>query len=87
MDGASNMANYEELHEFVCDSILDKDSIVYNNGRGQLTPYFSNDLGDKLHELSGQVLSAYILGNDEEILKIMHKLCEQEIDSIIDLVS
>jgi hypothetical protein len=86
MDGASNMATYEELHEFVCDSIVDKTPVAYNNGRGQLTPFYSNDLADKLHDLTGQLLVAYILGNDEDMLKIMHKVCAQEIDSIVDLV-
>ena len=78
--------NYEEMHEYVCDAILDKDSIRYNNGHGSITPFFSNDLGDSVHEFSGQILSAYIHGNDQEILDVMRKLCAKEIDGIIDLV-
>lgn len=80
------MATYEELHEFVCDSILDKDTIKYNNGRGNVTPFFTNDLADKMHDLTGMILTAYIQGNDEELLKIMHRVCASEIDSLIDLV-
>ena len=77
---------YEEMHEFICDSILYKNSLNYNNGRGSVTPFHSNDLGDKVHEFSGQLLTAYIQGNDQEILNIMKKLCNDEIESLIDLV-
>ena len=86
MDGASNMATFEEMHENVCEAILNKDSMRYDNGHRSLTPFFSNDLADKLHDLSGQVLVAYIQGNDEEMLKIMKKLCNDEIESIIDFL-
>ena len=80
------MAAFEEMHENVCEAILNKDSMRYDNGHRSLTPFFSNDLADKLHDLSGQVLIAYIQGNDEYLLQIMQKLCSEEIDSIIDLV-
>ena len=78
--------NYSEKHEFVCDSILDKNAIKYFRVQGSVTPYYSNDLGDKVDRVSGPILSAYIRGDDQEILKIIQALCDQEIDSLIDLV-
>jgi len=78
---------YEALHEQVCDAIINKQSLSYGSLNNlSVTPFFSNDLGDKLHELSGQVLTAYIQGDNEEIIRIMQKLCAAEIDSIIDLI-
>jgi hypothetical protein len=77
---------YEDMHEHVCDAIMDKDSITYPNRRGSTNPYHSNDLGDKVYEHSGQLLQAYIRGDDQEILNIMKYICHQEIESIIDLV-
>ena len=85
MDGVTNM-DYAEQHEQVCDAILENQSISYPCSRGSVSPYSSNDLADKLHEHSGDLLRAYILGNDEQILSIMKKLCNDEIESIIDLI-
>ena len=78
--------NYEEMHEYVCDAIMDKSSISYPTSQGRITPYDSNDLDDKLYEYKGQVLQAYIRGDDQEILRIMKKLCSDEIESIIDFI-
>ena len=78
--------NHAELHEQVCDAILENQSISYPNRRGFINPYSSNDLGDKVYEYSGQLLQAYIRGDDEQILNIMKKLCNDEIESTIDLI-
>lgn len=78
--------NYEDMHELVCDAIMDKSSLNYPGRQGRVTPYDSNDLDDKVYEYKGQLLQAYIRGDDQEILKIMHDLCNREIESIIDLV-
>ena len=78
--------NYEDMHELVCDAIMDKTSLNYPGRIGRVTPFDSNDLDDKVFEYKGLLLQAYIRGDDQEILKIMHKLCDKEIESIIDLV-
>lgn len=78
--------DHAQLHEQVCDAILEKQHISYPGRVGSTNPYFSNDLADKLHEHSGAILTAYINGNDEAILNIMKKLCNDEIESLIDLV-
>ena len=77
---------YEDMHEHVCDAIMEKTSISYPNRSGSTNPYHSNDLGDKVYEHSGQLLQAYTRGDDQEILNIMKKICHDEIESIIDLV-
>jgi hypothetical protein len=77
---------YEDMHEYVCDAIMDKNSISYPNYRGSINPYESNDLGDKVYQYGGQLLQAYIRGDDQQILNIMKKLCNDEIESLIDLV-
>lgn len=85
MDGVINM-HHAQLHEQVCDAILEKQHISYPGRVGSTNPYFSNDLGDKVYGYSGQLLQAYINGDDEQMLNIMKKLCNDEIESIIDLV-
>ena len=77
---------YEDMHEQVCYAILDKSSISYPGRTGSTNPFHSNDLGDKVYQHGGELLSAYIRGNDEQILNIMKKLCHDEIESIVDLV-
>lgn len=77
---------YEDMHEYVCDAIMDKSSISYPSRRGSTNPYESNDLGDKVYMHGGKLLQAYIRGDDKEILNIMKCLCHEEIESIIDLV-
>ena len=78
--------NFEQLHEQVCDAILEKQSINYPSRRGSVNPFFSNDLGDKVYSYSGELLQAYIRGDDEQILSIMKKLCNDEIESTVDLI-
>jgi hypothetical protein len=79
--------NYEELHEQVCNAIMDKDSISYGAlNKYRLTPFDSNDLSDKIYEKSGLILQAYIKGDDEAILALVKDACRSEIDSIIDLI-
>lgn len=78
---------YEEQHEQMCDAILNKDSLSIGGHRTwSTTPFFHNDLADKLHDHSGAILVAYINGDDETILNIMKKLCNDEIKSLVDLV-
>jgi len=78
---------YEELHEKVCDAILNKEVIRYGSRKDlQISPFFHNDLNDKLYGLSGEVLLNYILGNDEYLLRLVKTACAEEIDSLIDLV-
>ena len=78
---------YEEQHEQVCEAIINKDSLSIGGHRNwSTTPFFHNDLGDKLHDYSGEMLVAYINGDDEQMLKIMKKLCNDEIESIVDLI-
>ena len=78
---------YAQLHEEVCDAIVNGEVLRYGN-RKQYThsPMTENDLYDKIQPVSGQILRAYILGDNERILAIMHRLCESEIDSMIDLI-
>lgn len=86
MDGVTNMT-FEEQHEQMCDAIINQESLSIGSHRNwTTTPYFNNDLADKLHEQSGAILTAYIHGDDEAILNIMKKLCNDEIESLIDLV-
>ena len=79
--------NYQEIHENVCDAILNKGQVKYGAlNQFTITPFFSNDLDDKIYEVKGEILAAYINGDNEKILAIMHKLCDQELDSLVDLI-
>ncbi|MFM2015634.1 MAG: hypothetical protein RIQ51_1124 [Bacteroidota bacterium] len=83
----SQFDDYEDLHEQVCDAILNNTKLSYGALNNYHTsPFDSNDLGDKVYEKSGLLLRSYIKGDDEEMLAIMKHLCKQEIDSIIDLI-
>jgi hypothetical protein len=82
-----NDDNYEELHEQVCDAIMNKDSLSYGAlNKYSITPFDSNDLGDKVWEKSGLMLQAYIKGDDATLLALIKDTCRLEIDSIIDLI-
>lgn len=82
-----NDNNYEELHEQVCDAIMNKDSMSYGAlNKYSLTPFDNNDLADKLFEKSGLILQAYIKGDDQALLTMIKDACRLEIDSIIDLI-
>lgn len=79
--------NYEELHEQVCDAIMNKDSLSYGAlNKFSITPFDSNDLADKVWENSGLMLQAYIKGDDQALLAMLKTACRAEIDSIIDLI-
>jgi len=79
--------NYEELHEQVCDAIMNKDSLSYGAlNKFSITPFDSNDLADKVWENSGLMLQAYIKGDDQALLEMLKTACRAEIDSIIDLI-
>ena len=41
-----NCMKYEDMHEYVCDAIMDKSTISYPNYRGSINPFNSNDLDD-----------------------------------------
>ena len=79
--------NYEELHEQVCDAIMNKDSLSYGAlNKFSITPFDSNYLANKVWENSGLMLQAYIKGDDQALLAMLKTACRAEIDSIIDLI-
>ena len=83
----SQFEDYEDLHEVVCDAILDNKKLSYGAlNNFHFTPFESNDLGDKVYAKSGLLLRSYIKGDDEAMLAIMKQLCQAEIDSMIDLI-
>ena len=83
----SSLDDYEDLHEQVCDAILNNTKLSYGALNNYHTsPFESNDLGDKVYEKSGLLLRSYIRGDDAAMLAIMKQLCQAEIDSIIDLI-
>jgi len=80
----------EELMQFVKDAIVKRERLTFHQNMGAMhqrscVPYDSNDLDDKVYQHSGALLSAYIMQDDAELLRIMKALCEQEILSIYDL--
>lgn len=80
----------EELMQFVKDAIVKRERLTFHQNMGSMhqrscVPYDSNDLGDKVHEHGGDLLSAYIMQDDAELLRIIKMLCQQEIESIYDL--
>ena len=81
-DGMSNV----DMEYEVLEAIKNNDSISYGNGKYSIKPFESNDLADKVHEFSGQLLLAYAQGDNDAILRIMKKLCEDEVESLIDLI-
>lgn len=79
--------NYAELHEQVCEAIVERITLKYGAlNQYSLTPFDSNDLGDKVYASSGLILQAYIKGDDAELLKLIKSACHAEIDSIVDLI-
>jgi len=71
----------------VLEAIKNNDSLRYGIGdKFSIKPFESNDLGDKVHAVSGQLLLAYAQGDNDAILRIMRKLCEDEVESLIDLI-
>jgi phosphate uptake regulator len=80
----------EELMQFVKDAIVKRERLTFHQNMGSMhqrscVPYDSNDLGDKVYQHGGDLLSAYIMQDDAELLRIIKMLCQQEIDSIYDL--
>jgi DNA-binding GntR family transcriptional regulator len=76
-----------DMHYTILDAIKNNDSLSYGmGGKYNIKPFESNDLGDKVHAVSGQLLLAYAQGDNDAILRIMRKLCEDEIESLIDLI-
>jgi hypothetical protein len=76
-----------DMEYAVLNAIKNNDSMSYGiGGKFSIKPFESNDLGDKVHAVSGQLLLAYAQGDNEAILRIMKKVCEDEIESLIDLI-
>jgi hypothetical protein len=80
----------EELMQFVKDAIVNRKRLTFHQSMGSMhqrscVPYDSNDLGDKVYQHGGALLSAYIMQDDDELLRIIKMLCQQEIESIYDL--
>ena len=76
-----------DMEYTVLDAIKNNDSLSYGmGGKYSIKPFESNDLGDKVHAVSGQLLLAYSQGDNDAILRIMRKLCEDEVESLIDLI-
>jgi hypothetical protein len=80
----------EELMEFVKDAIVKRERLTFHQNLGSIhqrscVPYDNNDLDDKVYQHSGALLSAYIMNDDAELLRIMKMICQQEIESIYDL--
>ena len=83
----SQFDDYEDLHEHVCDAILNNTKISYGAlNNFHTSPFESNDLGDKVYEKSGLLLRSYIRGDDAAMLAIIKNLCQAEIDSLVDLI-
>jgi len=76
-----------DMEYTVLEAIKNNDSLSYGIGsKYTIKPFESNDLGDKVHAFSGQLLLAYAQGDNDAILRIMRKLCEDEVESLIDLI-
>lgn len=76
-----------DMEYTVLEAIKNNDSLNYGiGGKYSIKPFESNDLADKVHEFSGQLLLAYAQGDNDAILRIMRKLCEDEVESLIDLI-
>lgn len=76
-----------DMHYEILDAIKNNNSMSYGiGGKYSIKPFESNDLADKVHPVSGQLLIAYAQGDDEAILRIMKQLCEDEVQSLIDLI-
>lgn len=83
----SQFDDYEDLHEQVCDAIMERSVLKYGAlNQYSVTPFDSNDLGDKVYANSGLMLQAYIKGDDAELLKLIKNVCSNEIDAIVDLI-
>jgi hypothetical protein len=76
-----------EMQYAILDAIKNNDSLSYGNGgKYSIKPFESNDLGDKVYAVSGQLLIAYAQNDNDAIVRIMRKLCEDEVESLIDLI-
>jgi hypothetical protein len=85
-NGDDEMDDVDMQYE-IYQAIKNNDSLSYgNNDKYTIKPFESNDLGDKVYEYSGQLLLAYTQNDNDAIVRIMRKLCEDEIESLIDLI-
>ena len=79
--------SYEDLHEQVCDAIMNKEKLSYGAlNKYSVTPFDSNDLSDRVYLYSGLMLQAYIKGDNETLLALIKEACSKEIDALIDLI-
>jgi hypothetical protein len=78
---------WEEKRQFLEDAIVKQERMTYGvRNQFSITPFESNDLGDKVYQYSGELLTAFINNDNETILRIMRNLCTAEMDSLHDLI-
>ena len=78
---------WEEERQFLEDAIVKQERMTYGvRNQFSITPFESNDLGDKVYQFSGMLLTAFINDDKQEMLKIMNFLCSKELDSLHDLI-
>lgn len=81
------LLTWEEERQLLEEAIVNQKKLNYGV-RNQFTvnPFESNDLGDKVYQHSGDLLTAFINDDDATILRIMKKMCVDELDSLHDLI-
>lgn len=78
---------WEEERQFLEEAIVNQEKLNYGvRNQYTITPFDSNDLGDKVYQHSGELLTAFINDDNETILRIMKRLCVDELDSLHDLI-
>lgn len=78
---------WEEQRQFLEEAIVKQERMGYGaRNQYSITPFESNDLGDKVYQHSGELLTAFINNDNETILRIMRSLCVAELDSLHDLI-
>lgn len=74
------LCNYAEVKDAIKTGIKLKMGFT-----GEIDPA-DGDLHDKVYPVQKQIMLAYVLGNDAEMLRIMKALCSAEIDTVVDLI-
>lgn len=78
---------WEEQREIIEKAILNQERLTYGlRNQFNITPYESNDLGDKVYKHSGELLTAFINDDKDAVMQIMCKICFKELDSLHDLI-
>lgn len=75
----------DDLRDSIIDSLRKGEPIWYNKGRSVSAE--SCDLNDKVAQNQDALICALANKNDAEVLAIMYRLFNQEVESLIDLVS